>query len=59
MSKTGASELLHGIVEADETYAGGKPLGEPRREDDTPNKRGRGTKKWVPVVGVMLSAAAA
>ncbi len=47
-----ASRLLHGIVEADETYVGGKP-----RKDNTgsggggTNKRGRGTKK-TPVIGV-------
>ena len=46
------SELLHGIVEADETYVGGKPRKGNKREDDKPNKRGRGTKK-VPVVGVV------
>ncbi|HXT09368.1 MAG TPA: IS1595 family transposase [Roseiarcus sp.] len=43
--------LLHGIVEADETYIGGKPRKGNRRDDDKPNKRGRGTKK-VPVIGV-------
>ena len=43
--------LLYGIVEADETYVGGKPRKGNRRGDDKPNKRGRGTKK-VPVVGV-------
>ena len=37
--------LLHGIVEADETYLGGKPRKGNRREDDTPHKRGRATKK--------------
>ena len=37
--------LLHGIAEADETYVGGKPRKPNRRDDDTPNKRGRGTKK--------------
>lgn len=46
------SELLHGIVEADETYVGGKPRKGNKREDDTPNKRGRGTKK-APVIGVV------
>lgn len=44
--------LLHGIVEADETYVGGKPRKANNRDDDTPNKRGRGTKK-VPVVGAV------
>jgi transposase-like protein len=45
-------ELLYGIVEADETYIGGKPRKGNRRDDDKPNKRGRGTKK-TPVVGIM------
>lgn len=45
-------KLLHGIVEADETYIGGKPRKGNKRAGDTPNKRGRGTKK-VPVIGVM------
>lgn len=43
--------LLHGIVEADETYVGGKPRKKNRRDDDKPNKRGRGTKKAA-VIGV-------
>lgn len=48
------SQLLYGIVEADETYIGGKPRkGNNRDKDgDKPNKRGRGTKK-TPVVGLM------
>ena len=41
--------LLQGIVEADETYVGGKPR---RRKDDKPNPRGRGTKK-TPVIGAV------
>lgn len=44
--------LLHGIVEADETYVGGKPRKGNKRDDDKPGKRGRGTKK-VAVVGVV------
>jgi transposase-like protein len=44
--------LLHGIVEADETYVGGKPRKGNKRDGDTKNKPGRGTKK-VPVVGVV------
>lgn len=44
--------LLHGIVEADETYVGGKPRRGNRRDNNKPNKRGRGTKK-TPVVGVV------
>ena len=44
--------MLQGIVEADETYVGGKPRKKNRRDDDTPNKRGRGTKK-TPVLGAV------
>jgi transposase-like protein len=46
------SSLLHGIVEADETYIGGKPRKANKRDDDKPNKRGRGTKKAA-VIGIM------
>ena len=42
-------ELLKGLVEADETYVGGKPR---KGGGGAPPKRGRGTKK-VPVVGMM------
>lgn len=44
--------LLHGIVEADETYVGGKPRKGNNRDDDKPNKRGRGAKK-VPIIGAV------
>ena len=44
--------LLTGIVEADETYVGGKPRKSNKKEDDTPNKRGRGTKK-TPIIGAV------
>ena len=44
--------LFHGIVEADETYIGGKPRKENRVEDRVPAKRGHGTDK-TPVVGVL------
>lgn len=44
--------LLHGIVEADETYVGGKPRKGNRRDGDKPNKRGRGTKKTA-VIGAV------
>lgn len=37
--------LLEGIIEADETYIGGKPRKPNKREDDEPSKRGRGTEK--------------
>ena len=45
------SDLLHGIVEADETYVGGKPRKGDQRDDDMPNPRGRGTKKTA-VIGI-------
>ena len=44
--------LLQGIIEADETYLGGKPRKENRREDDEPRKRGRGTGKRL-IVGAV------
>lgn len=50
MSEREQRELLTGIVEADETFIGGKP----RKGNTTKgggNKRGRGTKK-TPVVGI-------
>ena len=50
------SELLSGFVEMDETYVGGKPRKDNKKDDDgnpkPPNKRGRGTKK-TPVVGMI------
>ncbi|MBM4132732.1 MAG: IS1595 family transposase [Nitrospira sp.] len=46
------TKLLYGIVEADETYIGGKPRKPNRRDNDKPNKRGRGTKKTA-VIGVV------
>lgn len=49
---TDEGDLLQGIVEADETYVGGKPRKGNKRDDDKPNKRGRGTKK-VPVIGAI------
>lgn len=44
--------LLHGIVEADETYVGGKPRKGNRRADDKPSNKGRGTDKK-PVIGAV------
>ena len=44
--------LLQGIVEADETYVGGKPRKGNKRGDDKPSKRGRGTSK-TPVIGAV------
>jgi len=49
------SFLLFGIVEADETYVGGKPRKKNSNKDDNdqnPNKRGRGTEK-TSVIGVV------
>ena len=46
------NKLLHGIVEADETYIGGKPRKGNKRDGDKPNKRGRGTAKAA-VLGVI------
>jgi len=52
MAASQADIVLQGIVEADETYVGGKPRKPNKREDDTPAKRGRGTDK-TPVIGVV------
>lgn len=46
------ADLLQGIVEADETYVGGKPRRTNKKDDHTPNKPGRGTKKTA-VLGVV------
>ena len=51
MSKKGGA-LLQGIVEADETYIGGRPRKENKKADREPAKRGRGTEK-TPVIGVV------
>ncbi len=48
-------KLLEGIIEMDETYVGGKPRKENKKDDDNNkpnNPRGRGTKK-TPVVGMV------
>ncbi len=44
--------LLSGIIEADETYIGGKPRKRNKCEDDEPIKRGRGTSKQA-VIGAV------
>lgn len=50
---TDEGELLQGIVEADETYVGGKPRRANNRDDDSHNgKKGRGTKR-TPVAGAV------
>ncbi len=46
------SILLQGIIEADETYIGGKPRKENKKEDREPAKRGRGTSKTT-VIGAV------
>ena len=47
------ADFLRGIVEADETYVGGKPRKPNRRDDDAqPARRGRGTSK-TPVIGAV------
>lgn len=51
MAKKGGA-LLHGIIEADETYIGGKPRKHGKYKDEEPAKRGRGTKK-TPVIGAV------
>ena len=44
--------ILQGIVEADETYLGGKPRPKNKAEDREPAKRGKGTSK-IPVFGAI------
>ncbi len=44
--------FLQGIIEADETYIGGKPRKENKKEDREPVKRGRGTDKDA-IIGVV------
>ena len=45
MAKETSALLLQGIIEADETYIGGKPRKPNKKEDAEPAKRGRGTEK--------------
>ena len=44
--------VLQGIIEADETYIGGKPRKANKKEDREPAKRGRGTSKTA-VIGAV------
>ena len=46
------SILLQGIIEADETYIGGRPRKENKKEDREPAPRGRGTSKTA-VIGAI------
>ncbi|MCY4305011.1 MAG: IS1595 family transposase [Aestuariivita sp.] len=48
---TNEGRLLQGIIEADETYVGGKPC-KNNNSNNTRNKRGRGTQK-TPVIGAV------
>lgn len=51
---TSEGALLQGIIEADETYLGGKPRHKNRRDDDDfSGKRGRGASTKVPVMGAV------
>ncbi len=45
MSQSPFAEKIKGIVEADETYVGGKPRKDNKGQNTKPVKRGRGTKK--------------
>ena len=47
-----SSVILQGIVEADETYLGGKPRPENRKEDTPKHARGKGTSK-TPILGAV------
>ena len=49
---TDSDALLSGIIEADETFIGGRPRRTNKKSDHKPNKPGRGTKK-TPVIGVV------
>ncbi len=53
MASKQGSIMLQGIIEADETYVGGKPRKGNRRDDDGPGApRGRATRK-TPVIGAV------
>ena len=45
--------MLQGIIEADETYIGGKPRKANRAEDRKPAKRGRGAENKTKVIGAV------
>lgn len=45
--------MLQGIIEADETYVGGKPRKANRSEDRKPAKRGRGAENKIKVLGAV------
>ena len=47
------SHILKGIIEADETYVGGKPRKGNKREDDDPHDPTATTSKKTPVLGMV------
>ena len=51
---SGEADFLHGILEADETYIGGKPCKCNKRDDDdnAQHPRGRSTRK-APIIGAV------
>lgn len=49
---TDDGRLLHGLVEMDEAYVGGKPRKRNRRKDDIDAPPGRGTRK-TPIIGLV------
>ena len=52
MAKKTTPLVLQGIIEADETYIGGRPRKENKKKDREPAKRGRGTEKTA-VIGAV------
>jgi len=52
MTQAEQRSLLKGVVEMDEAYIGGKLRRDNRRNDDKPNKHGRGTDK-APMIGAV------
>ena len=48
--------MLQGLIEADETYVGGKPRKANRAADRKPAKRGRGAENKIKVLGVSSAA---
>ena len=52
MARAESTTILRGIVEADETYVGGKPRKTNDGKSKEPSKRGRGTKN-TPVIGAV------
>ncbi|HMT34340.1 MAG TPA: IS1595 family transposase [Chitinophagaceae bacterium] len=52
MGNTDMGGFFETIVEMDETYVGGKPRKQNRKNDEAKSKRGRGTNK-TPIIGVM------